>query len=338
MLGMAMHYWHSPSQVCFRDDLIWWHEEPPELLEIIPDDAWVINLGASNGGCRRLLQSPGPPTRSNLFETQDPANCLLNRSHRASGIFFEGNKKDYMELEKALGNRSDLKLAEKTDPGHFKTLVRNYVAQQDARGVAGLERRAKDPLLLKVDVDNCDCCFLEVLLNDPPEGLRLRPAVIHVEVHPLVPPPIAYRPLRYSFGVGDSLLEIGPEHGRRGHFLHCSLTAFMELLLPLGYHLAHLLFNDAIFIREPMPSTSGKSLMERLKSANLAERLWYGSFFCHPLRPSPIEVHYMIEFQYDYRVWNDVSIPPKDRIELIRSYLDAWRVPRAFYTLYESIA
>eukprot|EP00913_Durusdinium_trenchii_P004487 g4166.t1 len=45
-----------------------------------------------------------------------------------------------------------------------------------------------------------------------------------------------------------------------------------------------------------MPSTSGKSLMERLKSANLAERLWYGSFFCHPLRPSPIEVHYMIEF------------------------------------------
>ena len=36
--------------------------------------------------------------------------------------------------------------------------------------MAGLERRAKDPLLLKVDVDNCDCCFLEVLLNDPPEA------------------------------------------------------------------------------------------------------------------------------------------------------------------------
>lgn len=55
-----MHYWHSPSQVCFRDDLIWWHEEPPELLEIIPDDAWVTDLGYI-----RFLVKPHPLLSTN---------------------------------------------------------------------------------------------------------------------------------------------------------------------------------------------------------------------------------------------------------------------------------
>ena len=42
----------------------------------------------------------------------------------------------------------------------------------------------------QVDVDNCDCCFVEELLRG-----GLRPWVVHAEVNSLVPPPIgALRP------------------------------------------------------------------------------------------------------------------------------------------------
>lgn len=40
----------------------------------------------------------------------------------------------------------------------------------------------------EVDVDNCDCCFLETILET-----GLKPLLIHVEVSPLVPPPFVYR-------------------------------------------------------------------------------------------------------------------------------------------------
>ena len=52
--------------------------------------------------------------------------------------------------------------------------------------VAGLSNDRLD----KVDVDNCDCCFVEDVLK-----AGIRPLLIHVEVHPLVPPPFVYRPV-----------------------------------------------------------------------------------------------------------------------------------------------
>ena len=42
-------------------------------------------------------------------------------------------------------------------------------------------------------MDNCDCCFVEAIL-----AAGLRPLMIHVEVSPLVPPPIIYRPAAYQ--------------------------------------------------------------------------------------------------------------------------------------------
>lgn len=182
-------------------------------------------------------------------------------------------------------------------------------------------------------MDNCDCCFLEALVSEQPYGLNLRPHFIHVEFHPMIPPPILYRPLRFTFGVGDSLLEISSRHGRRGHFLHCSLSAFSELLVPLGYRLVHVLWNDAVFVHQ-LQEAHPEELQKRDSDP---EELWFGAYFCHPLRPSPVETHYMGEFQYDYRRWSDIGISETDRLESIRRYLDFWQIPRAFYTLYLSL-
>jgi len=195
---------------------------------------------------------------------------------------------------------------------------------------------ADELVLLKVDVDNCDCCFLEALVSEQPYGLNLRPHFIHVEFHPMIPPPIVYRPLRFTFGVGDSLLEISSRHGRRGHFLHCSLSAFSELLVPLGYRLVHVLWNDAVFVHQKLQEAHPELELQKRWDSD-SEELWFGAYFCHPLRPSPVETHYMGEFQYDYRRWSDIGISETDRLESMRRYLDFWQIPRAFYTLYLSL-
>ena len=46
-------------------------------------------------------------------------------------------------------------------------------------------------------MDNCDCCFVEAILE-----AGLLPMLIHVEVSPLVPPPLVYRQ-------GASWVEVG---------------------------------------------------------------------------------------------------------------------------------
>lgn len=40
-----------------------------------------------------------------------------------------------------------------------------------------------------------------------------------------------------------------------------------------------------------------------------------------------------LRFLYDYRQWCDLSVPASDRLERLRSYLDAWRVPPDSYVL-----
>ena len=63
----------------------------------------------------------------------------------------------------------------------------------------------------------------------------VRPLMIHVEVSPLIPPPLLYRPLAFDGSIMDSMQALEGE--RRGHMRHCSLTAFQELLEPEGYRL-----------------------------------------------------------------------------------------------------
>merc|ERR1711964_245164 len=98
-----------------------------------------------------------------------------------------------------------------------------------------------------VDMDNCDCCFLEAVLSAVEAPLGLRPRFIHVEVDSLVPPPISFRPKAIRSGVSYPLAALGVDTGRQGHMVHCSLAAFVELLEPLGYELVNLFHHDAIF-------------------------------------------------------------------------------------------
>ena len=327
----GVHDAHSPSNVCSRTDLVWWHEETPLLIDATwsdTSDTWVINVGSGDASCFRLVEAPASSNPDNIFDSQDPANCLLRKG--ISGIFIEGNEENFMEFAE-FGIRENVKLMlQSADPRSVRSFVN-----------ASLESFKDQRLsLLKVDVDNCDCCFVEALVSEEPYGLSLRPDFIHVEFHPMIPPPIVYRPLRFTFGVGDSLLEITREYGRKGHFLHCSLAAFSELLIPLGYRLVHILWNDAVFAHSNVVQAHPDlSVLQNRWSfeGNLAESLWFGSYFCHPLRPSPVETHYMAEFQYDFRLWSDISISETALLESIRRYLDFWHIPRAFYTLYLSM-
>lgn len=340
--GWGLHKAHSPSNVCSRTDLVWWHEETPLFMDATSDasDTWVINVGSGDATCHRLIEAPArhymdrssyPDSNpDNIFDSQDPANCLLRKG--IGGIFIEGDEENFMKFAE-FGVRENLKLMlQPADPESMRSFVNASVVSS----FQGDEARLS---LLKVDVDNCDCCFVEALVSEAPYGLNLRPDFIHVEFHPMIPPPIVYRPLRFTFGVGDSLLEITSEYGRRGHFLHCSLAAFSELLIPLGYRLVHILWNDAVFAHSNVVQAHPDSVLQKRWSfeGNLAELLWFGSYFCHPLRPSPVETHYMAEFQYDFRLWSDISMPETARLESIRRYLDFWHIPRAFYTLYLSI-
>ena len=60
-------------------------------------------------------------------------------------------------------------------PSGVKTAVEDFVNTHGHRWQGGSSREA---LLAKVDVDNCDCCFLEALLKERPHGLNLRPMMI----------------------------------------------------------------------------------------------------------------------------------------------------------------
>lgn len=184
-----------------------------------------------------------------------------------------------------------------------------------------------EPELLKVDFDNCDCCFLEVLLQS-----GLRPLHLHVEVSSFIPPPLVYRPTAFGQSIGDSMLELGMEHELRGHMMHCSLSAYAEMLQPLGYKLVRLILHDAIFAQETVVSSSEDPTLWR--EITDMEAAWFGSFFCHPLRSAlTIEMEYTSRFLYDYRLWNSPEIAADTRLQYLQDYLDRWQKPRASYVL-----
>lgn len=112
----------------------------------------------------------------------------------------------------------------------------------------------------------------------------VRPKVIHVEVSPLVPPPISYRPLTFDGSITDSMEALAGD--RRGHMRHCSLSAFQELLEPFAYRLVYFNYHDATF---GDVSVLPPGWLQGLS----AEEIWYGVYFCHPMRwLDPLEVLY----------------------------------------------
>merc|ERR1719272_2664558 len=99
--------------------------------------------------------------------------------------------------------------------------------------------------LLKVDVDNCDVCFVEAILL-----ASLRPRMIHVEINTFVPPPIVFRPTEVDRNLGNPFQALRSEVQKGfGNILpYTSLAAWVEVLEPFGYELIKVDSMDAVFV------------------------------------------------------------------------------------------
>ncbi|CAE7276118.1 PDK, partial [Symbiodinium sp. CCMP2592] len=223
--GEILTRWTAPVShtfdVCNRTDLLKWHLGCIVLRHVVvqglacPDvlilewQRWVVNLGAGDGSCGQDVVRQDNLARG-LFGMSDPTNCLLREGF--GGLVFEGDDRRLHDLQSLVENRTDVELHFGfVDPGIATKRILEYQAHHGP----------SSPQWLKVDVDNCDCCFVEDVLK-----AGIRPLLIHVEVHPLVPPPFVYRPVFFDPSIGDSMLSLSVLEGRPGHMLHCSLSAF----------------------------------------------------------------------------------------------------------------
>mmetsp|Transcript_68802 Transcript_68802/g.224126 ORF Transcript_68802/g.224126 Transcript_68802/m.224126 type:complete len:208 (+) Transcript_68802:980-1603(+) len=110
--------------------------------------------------------------------------------------------------------------------------------------------------LLKVDVDNCDSCFVDALVH-----AGTRPKFIHVELTAPLPPPLQGR-VHFTHKPG---------------FKMCgSLSEFMRV--SPGYRLLHVEYVNAVLVREDLyAEVAGPT---RLSD----EEKWRLGYFCHPFR------------------------------------------------------
>eukprot|EP00927_Polykrikos_kofoidii_P015508 TRINITY_DN16906_c0_g1_i1.p1 TRINITY_DN16906_c0_g1~~TRINITY_DN16906_c0_g1_i1.p1 ORF type:complete len:590 (+),score=66.69 TRINITY_DN16906_c0_g1_i1:163-1932(+) len=223
------------------------HIAVPELLELLERSGvrlsrFVVNLGASDGRC-----TPGA-----LY---DPANCLM-LMHGFGGVAFEGREDDFIKLAKRFSSRTDI---------HLRF---GWATPELAAAYAG-EVTPRSPDLLKVDVDNCDSCFVEAMLD------RFDPKLIHVEIEADLPPSL----LRRSPFVKPKESETtdGPP---RPHGLPGSLGAFLVATQP-RYRLLHVEFLNAVFVRADLVVHVDTGF----PAAGLTDNeRWELGYFCHPLR------------------------------------------------------
>lgn len=95
-----------------------------------------------------------------------------------------------------------------------------------------------DFALLKVDVDSVDLGLISSLL-----AASYRPAVIHMEINTIFPPP-----LRFSIPLSSSYMELAG-YGIEKLFGGVSLSAAADFLIPNGYRLVEVDGWDAVWIR-----------------------------------------------------------------------------------------
>jgi hypothetical protein len=135
-------------------------------------------------------------------------------------------------------------LAVEMDPTKFACLASVYSEFEGARlartrvtphNVAALLRANEVPQhfeLLNLDIDSYDLFVLQAILDN-----GFRPRLISMEINEKVPPPL-YFAVTYDEG----------HYWQGDHFYGCSLSAASALTRPLGYILAGVEFNNALYI------------------------------------------------------------------------------------------
>lgn len=203
---------------------------------------FVVNLGAADGACGW----------GSLF---DPANCLLkDKAYNATTVLFEGAKEVFPLLWERFGSSTNIHLRLGfTSP------------RLAARDVSVLMPKFGDIDLLKVDVDNCDACFVDALLQS-----GARPKLIHVEITDFIPPDLA------ATMVFNRRLKGNRTCGELGECMCGSVGEFLRVAP--GYWLLHIEYVNALLVREDLyQHLAGAAEMSD-------DDKWRLGWLCHPLR------------------------------------------------------
>jgi len=144
----------------------------------------------------------------------------LFRSEAWRGLAIEPDEQKLAKLAVGFAYRPGVAMAS------VRVTPRNAAALLAACGVP--ERLE----VLKVDIDSYDVLVVEALLA------AFRPAVIVIEINTAVPPPIFF-----------ALAFAEDYRWEGGHYFGCSITAACDVLKPLGYALAALDYDNALFVR-----------------------------------------------------------------------------------------
>lgn len=240
---------------------------------------WVVNLGASDGRC-----SGGA--------LHDPANCLLQLNF--SGVIYEGREEEVKTLTKLFAERPDV---------HLHSGCSTPASAVEAAVADGAPRSLD---LLKVDVDNCDVCFVEAMLE------HFDPKLIHVEIDAELPPAFSRRHAFKERGGGETNCPPG---------FPGSLGAFLEAVRP-RYRLLYVEFVNALLVREDLADLVDAGFASAGRSD---EERWRLGYFCHPLRStwrhSP-DRRFRINRMADMTPLADLRLPLEVRHALTKGIFD----------------
>lgn len=263
------------------------HLSIPQLMLEVADagielSGLVVNLGANNGMCY---------AGDGMF---DSANCLAAVGW--GGVFIEASDELFelaREVYTRFRDRSSVQLSRPevrwsgwhsiTDGGRNVSKLEHLWLQLPVKNiyvvnevltpstVASIVKDAADyPAdlddvdLLKVDIDASDCEFAANLLF-------MRPKVVHLEVQPGIPPPLAYM---QNFNHSQYINGVNRLQDMK--WTGCSLAAAVDVLK--GYRLLQLEDADALFIRDDLVH-----LFPQAKQDYVA--IWRAHYFCRAAAP-----------------------------------------------------
>eukprot|EP00933_Yihiella_yeosuensis_P033256 TRINITY_DN26992_c0_g1_i1.p1 TRINITY_DN26992_c0_g1~~TRINITY_DN26992_c0_g1_i1.p1 ORF type:complete len:707 (-),score=110.39 TRINITY_DN26992_c0_g1_i1:28-2055(-) len=246
----------------------------------------VVNLGAEDGGCNH----------GNLrYWMVDPANCLLETDAKFGGVLVEGDPETMGQARERYRGRADVLCSEKfITPENVKTSLLSATpcdgsSEEQAETKEMKEKlRAGDIDLLKIDVDDGDCDFLEAMVP------WLRPKVIHAEMNPHFPPPWVMRQNHVDGLIGARR---EPDSKLRQWVRGCSLSGISQAIGgPSKYVIVQVEFDHALFVRRDW--VEALPLWSEMKDLRLWDH-WLAGYQCHALRRVDREDER--ELGYDFR-------------------------------------